>query len=52
MPTVFPDCDGVLADFVAGAAQAFGMPPEEFERRDGRRPPRPLDMDRSLLSND
>lgn len=35
MPTVFLDCDGVLADFDAGAKQAFGMSPAEFERRFG-----------------
>lgn len=37
MPTVFLDCDGVLADFDAGASPTFGMPPEEFERRFGLR---------------
>ena len=37
MPTVFLDCDGVLADFDAGAERAFGMPPREFERRFGLR---------------
>ena len=35
MQTVFLDCDGVLADFDQAAAEVFGMPPREFERRFG-----------------
>jgi hypothetical protein len=35
MPTVFLDCDGVLADFDKGAARVFGMAPAEYERRFG-----------------
>lgn len=37
MPTVFLDCDGVLADIDADAERVFGMPPREFERRFGLR---------------
>ena len=35
-PHLFLDCDGVLADFDAGAKQVLGMTPAEFERRHGR----------------
>ncbi|MBM6580313.1 hypothetical protein ILT44_08980 [Microvirga sp. BT689] len=35
MPTVFLDCDGVLADFDKGAARFFGMPLAIYERRFG-----------------
>ncbi len=33
MPHLFLDCDGVLADFDAGARRLLGMSPAEFERR-------------------
>ena len=36
MPHLFLDCDGVLADFDAGARQLLGMPPADFEARHGR----------------
>src|SRR4051794_31393860 len=35
MPTTFLDCDGVLADFDAGAARILSMHPRAFKRRFG-----------------
>ena len=37
MSQLFLDCDGVLADFEAGAAEVLGMSPAAFESRYGRR---------------
>lgn len=37
MPTIYLDCDGVLADLDAGSERVFGIPPSEFERRFGLR---------------
>jgi hypothetical protein len=34
---LFLDCDGVLADFEAGATEVLGMPPRAFEQRHGIR---------------
>lgn len=34
-PHIFLDCDGVLADFNTGAEACFGMPPREYEIRNG-----------------
>ena len=35
-PHLFLDCDGVLADFDAGARQLLGMTPAAFEARHGK----------------
>lgn len=35
-PHLFLDCDGVLADFDAGAKDLLGMTPREFEQRFGK----------------
>ncbi|CAN5152061.1 MAG: hypothetical protein M3448_03085 [Pseudomonadota bacterium] len=35
-PHLFLDCDGVLADFDAGAKAILGMSPAQFETRHGR----------------
>jgi len=37
MAKLFLDCDGVLADFDAGARRLLGMSPAEFERRFSKR---------------
>ena len=37
MPHLFLDCDGVLADFDAGAKHLLGMTPRAFEARHGKR---------------
>jgi hypothetical protein len=37
MSQLFLDCDGVLADFEAGAAELLGMSPAAFEGRYGKR---------------
>jgi len=37
MSQLFLDCDGVLADFEAGAVDVLGMSPAAFENRYGIR---------------
>jgi hypothetical protein len=37
MPQLFLDCDGVLADFDAGAKEVLGMSPRAFEQRHDKR---------------
>ena len=36
-PQLFLDCDGVLADFNAGATDVLGMSPRAFDERHGKR---------------
>jgi hypothetical protein len=37
MPSLFLDCDGVLADFDAGAERILGMKPAAFQARHGNK---------------